>query len=59
MPLDTTHTVSPPKTARGNEPTIALQPLPAGLKKFYAHTQRDMPQILRQVEKERGRGMGV
>jgi len=25
-----------------------------GLKRFYAHIQRDMPQILRRVEKERG-----
>ena len=29
-----------------------------GLKKFYAHIQRDMPQILRRVEKERGIGGG-
>jgi len=26
-----------------------------GLKKFYAHIQRDMPQILRRVEKERAK----
>jgi uncharacterized protein len=30
-----------------------------GLKRFYAHIQRDMPQILRRVEKERDREMGV
>jgi uncharacterized protein len=30
-----------------------------GLKKFYTHIQRDMPQILRRVEKERAREIGV
>jgi len=29
-----------------------------GLKKFYAHIQCDMPQILRRVEKERGMSAG-